>query len=104
MTITEMIEIARTLTPDQRLELLQGLVEIIREPVRESDKHHSLKELRGLGKEVWNTWMPRRTSMSNVTPGSHVVKVSAAFQNVKRVYLDAAPLIYYVETHPTSSA
>jgi predicted nucleic acid-binding protein len=33
--------------------------------------------------------------------GIGIVKVSEAFQPVKRLYMDTAPLIYYVETHPT---
>ena len=30
-----------------------------------------------------------------------VVKIDAAFQAVRRLYVDTAPLIYYVEEHPT---
>ena len=30
-----------------------------------------------------------------------VVKIDAAFQAVQRLYVDTAPLIYYVEEHPT---
>jgi hypothetical protein len=54
MTITEMIEAARTLSQDQRLELIQVLVEMMREPTQDKGNTHSLRELRGLGKEIWN--------------------------------------------------
>jgi hypothetical protein len=54
MTVTEVLEEARTLTPDERIELIKGLVDLMGETKPSGETKHSLRELRGLGKEIWS--------------------------------------------------
>ena len=48
----EALERARQLTPDEQLELLEELAAIVRKRVTAKPKH-SIMELKGLGKEIW---------------------------------------------------
>ena len=48
LTIEELIEAAIQLGPEERLRLIRALSESPAEP------KHDIRELRGLGKEVWN--------------------------------------------------
>lgn len=52
MTLQELLQEARTLSIDERKQLIKLLVDTVTEPA-ETHKQHSLRELRGLGKEVW---------------------------------------------------
>jgi len=51
-TFREVLERARQLTPDEQLELLEELAAIVRLQFTAKPKH-SIMELKGLGKEVW---------------------------------------------------
>jgi hypothetical protein len=48
----EVLDRALRLTPDEQLQLLQDLAAIIRQQVMPRPKH-SITELKGLGKELW---------------------------------------------------
>ena len=48
MTIAELLEQAKALTPEERKTLVQLLLEI-----PDSTPQHRLSELRGLGKDIW---------------------------------------------------
>lgn len=51
MSIQEMIQEAQTLSIDERKQLIKALVDML--PDSPSIKKRSLRELRGLGKEIW---------------------------------------------------
>lgn len=51
MSLSELIQEARTLSPDELKELMQALIEMM--PEDAEPKQHSITELRGLGKELW---------------------------------------------------
>jgi predicted nucleic acid-binding OB-fold protein len=53
MTVAEIMEQAKTLSLQERKELVKQLVDTldVAEPVR--PRQHRLSELRGLGKEIW---------------------------------------------------
>ena len=53
MTVQEIIREVRGLPIEERKRLIKALVDIVNEPEDEAPKKHSLSELRGLGKEIW---------------------------------------------------
>ncbi|MDX2139554.1 MAG: hypothetical protein SF123_15825 [Chloroflexota bacterium] len=53
MTVTEVLEEARALSPTERIALIKGLVDLIAETTPSVEAKRSLRELRGLGKEIW---------------------------------------------------
>jgi hypothetical protein len=53
MTIQEMIREARTLSVDERKQLIKALVDIVNEPSPKEPKKRNLLELAGLGAEIW---------------------------------------------------
>jgi hypothetical protein len=53
MSVQEIIEEARTLSIDQQKQLIKLLVDIVTEPPQPLKKQRSLRELKGLGKEIW---------------------------------------------------
>jgi len=52
ITYREVLDQAQKLTPDEQLKLLEDLAAIVRQRVTAKPKH-SIMELKGLGKEVW---------------------------------------------------
>ncbi|MBZ0280210.1 MAG: hypothetical protein K8L97_05685 [Anaerolineae bacterium] len=55
MSVQEMIQEARTLSIDERKQLIKALVDMMTEPsTKGTPKQRSLRELRGLGKEIWS--------------------------------------------------
>ncbi len=53
MTIQEMIREARTLSVEERKQLIKALVDIVNEPEAENPKKRNLLELAGLGADIW---------------------------------------------------
>lgn len=53
MTIAEILSEARSLSIEERKQLMKGLIDLLAEPVSSAPKSHHLRELRGLGKEIW---------------------------------------------------
>lgn len=53
MTIQEMIQEARTLSVEERKQLIKALVDIVNEPEAAPPKKRNLLELAGLGAELW---------------------------------------------------
>ncbi|MCA0454999.1 MAG: hypothetical protein LCI00_13585 [Chloroflexi bacterium] len=53
MTIQEMIQEARTLSVEERKQLIKALVDIVNEPEAAPPKKRNLLELAGLGAEIW---------------------------------------------------
>jgi hypothetical protein len=53
MTVTQVLEEARALSPIERIELIKGLVDLMGETTPSVEAKRSLRELRGLGKEIW---------------------------------------------------
>jgi hypothetical protein len=54
MTLQEMIEDVRSLSPEERQQLIQAIEIMIREPLSEAHPaKHNLLELAGLGAEIW---------------------------------------------------
>jgi hypothetical protein len=51
MTITEILEQAKTLTPEERKELTKMLIDMM--DAGHPPTQRRLSELRGLGKEIW---------------------------------------------------
>jgi hypothetical protein len=48
------LQLALSLTPDEQLQLIEDLIQNIRQTCQiEAKSRHSIKELKGLGKEVW---------------------------------------------------
>ncbi len=53
-TYEDLLNQARLLPPDEQLQLLEDLASIIRQQVKSARRpKHSIKEFRGLGKELW---------------------------------------------------
>ncbi len=52
ITYREVLDQAQQLTPDEQLQLLADLLAIVRQEITVKPKH-SIMELKGLGKEVW---------------------------------------------------
>jgi len=53
MTVAEIMEQAKTLTAQERKELVKRLVETLDIPEPSAPRRRRLSELRGLGKEIW---------------------------------------------------
>ena len=53
MTIQEMIQEARTLSVEERNQLIQALLEMTNEPKTETPKKRNIMEFLGLGAEIW---------------------------------------------------
>ncbi|MBI5670384.1 MAG: hypothetical protein HZC41_20515 [Chloroflexi bacterium] len=53
MSVLELLEEIRALSLEERKQLMKLMVDTLAEPAEPSKKHHSLRELRGLGKEIW---------------------------------------------------
>jgi len=53
MTVAEIMEQARTLSVQERKELVKQLVDTLDVPEPASPRQRRLSELRGLGKEIW---------------------------------------------------
>ncbi|MDF5721387.1 MAG: hypothetical protein PUP91_13095 [Rhizonema sp. PD37] len=54
-TYHEVRRLAESLTPDEQMRLIEDLSRLIRQRVTMTPKpKHSILELRGLGKEIWN--------------------------------------------------
>ncbi len=51
MSVQEMIQEARALSPDEIKQLMKALIDMI--PAEEAPKQHSIMELAGLGAEIW---------------------------------------------------
>lgn len=49
----EVLSQARSLTPDEQLQLIEDLISVVRHRVTPKPKR-SILELEGLGKEIWN--------------------------------------------------
>lgn len=49
----EVLTQARSLTPDEQLQLIEDLISVVRHRVTSKPKR-SILELEGLGKEIWN--------------------------------------------------
>lgn len=52
-TYKDVLKLARTLTPEEQLQLIHELIAVARHQVAAKPKR-SIMELKGLGKEVWN--------------------------------------------------
>lgn len=48
-------QVAQQLTPDEQLQLLEDVAALIRDHSNAPGQLHSLRELRGLGKELWRS-------------------------------------------------
>ncbi len=53
MTIQEMIQEARTLSVEERKQLIKALVDIVNEPEAAPRKKRNIMEFVGLGAEIW---------------------------------------------------
>ncbi len=53
MSVQEMIQEAQTLSSDEIKELMKVLIDLMPSADVETQKKHSIVELRGLGKEIW---------------------------------------------------
>jgi hypothetical protein len=51
MSLQEMIQEARALSPDEIKQLMRALIDLM--PAEAAPKQHSIMELRGLGAEIW---------------------------------------------------
>ncbi len=52
----EVLQQAQSLTPEEQIRLIEDLSSLIRQRVMMKSKpKHSILELRGLGKEIWNS-------------------------------------------------
>jgi hypothetical protein len=54
MTIQEMIQEARSLSVEERKQLIKALVDIVNEPEEEAPKKRNIMEFLGLGAEIWD--------------------------------------------------
>lgn len=54
MSLQEIISEVKTLSVDEQKQLAKTLVDILAEPREAVKGTHSLRELRGLGKELWS--------------------------------------------------
>ena len=53
MSLPELIQEARALSLEERKQLMKALVDMWTEPEAAQSQKRSLRELRGLGKEIW---------------------------------------------------
>jgi len=53
MTVLEVLEQAKALSPQERKELMKLLVDTLGVPEPAATRRRRLSELRGLGKEIW---------------------------------------------------
>ncbi len=53
MTINEILEEIRALSLEERKQLMKLMIDTLTETPHFSARRHSLRELRGLGKEIW---------------------------------------------------
>jgi hypothetical protein len=53
MTLQDMIREARTLSVEERRQLIKALVDIENEPAKEAPKKRNIMEFLGLGAEIW---------------------------------------------------
>ena len=53
MSLQEMIQEAHRLSPDEIKQLMKALIDLMPEGAETEPKQHSILELRGLGKEIW---------------------------------------------------
>lgn len=53
MSVTELLEEIRALSLEERKQLMKLMVDTLTETTDQPKKLHSLRELRGLGKEIW---------------------------------------------------
>lgn len=53
MTVLDILEEIRALSLEERKQLMKLMVDTLTETPTEPQKKHSLRELRGLGKEIW---------------------------------------------------
>lgn len=53
MSVQDVLQDVRLLSLEERKELAKALVDLLVEPEPALPKQHRLRELRGLGKEVW---------------------------------------------------
>lgn len=54
MSVQQMIEEARTLSIDERKQLVKALVDLLTEPLEAPKKKRSLREFRGLGAHLYD--------------------------------------------------
>lgn len=52
-TYREVLNQIQHLTPDEQFQLLEDLVALVRRQATTGPQQHSIMELRGLGKELW---------------------------------------------------
>ena len=53
MSLQEMIREAYRLSPEEIKQLMKALIDLMPEGAETEPKQHSILELRGLGKEIW---------------------------------------------------
>jgi hypothetical protein len=53
MVVDEILEEIRMLSLDERKQLMKLMVDMLSETPQTPSRKHSLRELRGLGKEIW---------------------------------------------------
>ena len=53
MPVQEILEEIRALSMDERKQLMKLMVDMLSETPQPPRRKHSLRELRGLGKEIW---------------------------------------------------
>ena len=53
MSLQEMIQEAYRLSPEEIKQLMKALIDLMPEGAETEPKQHSILELRGLGKEIW---------------------------------------------------
>jgi hypothetical protein len=53
MTFENLLQEVRSLSVDERKQLIKVLVDTLDQPAQSGQTQHSLRELRGLGKEIW---------------------------------------------------
>ncbi|CAG0970748.1 MAG: hypothetical protein IAE83_14370 [Anaerolinea sp.] len=53
VTVLDILEEIRSLTLEERKQLMRLMVDTLTEPEQNMQGKHNLRELRGLGKEIW---------------------------------------------------
>lgn len=53
MSVRDILEEIRALSPEERRRLMKLMVDLLEQPSNMTPKKRSLRELRGLGKEIW---------------------------------------------------
>jgi hypothetical protein len=53
MVVNEILEEIRTLSLEERKQIMKFMVDMLSETPQPPPQRHSLRELRGLGKEIW---------------------------------------------------